>query len=238
MKKQFSKILVERPRLGGKATSEPKGYNRDLDRIYKDEDWIEKESMRKKWKKDWSGKELNENLAPLYRFLQSRVGLLWDDVYSEISKNIKLDNPIQKHIIDHLKHMVYQNVVLENGIPYSLQYGKHKIYNGNFWVHPETGILNYIEKRKYVYNVNKTKIINIDENHQAHIVNNIWYSVEVKSFDRDKDIPLRDILLGTFYIFNSSLFYKLENKYGASNIYGVSKKQLNKKEIKKLGLRG
>jgi hypothetical protein len=47
-------------------------------------------------------KGLNENLAPLKRFLVSRVGRSWDGVYSEIRAKLAPRNAIDMHIWQHL----------------------------------------------------------------------------------------------------------------------------------------
>jgi hypothetical protein len=43
-----------------------------------------------------------ENLAPLRRFLASRVGRRWDDVYSEVRAAIRADSAAQLHVLQHL----------------------------------------------------------------------------------------------------------------------------------------
>jgi hypothetical protein len=61
------------------------------------------------------GKELNENLAPLRRFLQSRVGRPWNAVRSEMSAILTPRSAVQKHVLDHVKQMVEENPVLIDG---------------------------------------------------------------------------------------------------------------------------
>jgi hypothetical protein len=53
-----------------------------------------------------NGKELNENLAPLRRYLERQVGRPWDKVYSEIAANLRADNTVQQHVRDHLRNFV------------------------------------------------------------------------------------------------------------------------------------
>jgi hypothetical protein len=94
-------------------------------------------------------KWLNENLAPLQRFLVSRVGRKWNDVHSEICAHIAPRSAVQKHVLDHLWQYVEVNVVMIDGWPHhphtrgrsdGLQplsgYG-----GGSFYVCPETGLL-------------------------------------------------------------------------------------------------
>lgn len=96
MRKDMAKVIVERPRVGGKTQKNGRPP-RDM------EDLPRRQSMRRK---HHDRKELNENLNPLERYLESKVGRKWDNVFSDICKNLKLDTAIQKHVRDHLKQMV------------------------------------------------------------------------------------------------------------------------------------
>ncbi len=54
----------------------------------------------------WDGKELNENLAPLRRFLEKSVGRSWNKIYSEIREQMDHRRATGLHILQHLKDMV------------------------------------------------------------------------------------------------------------------------------------
>jgi hypothetical protein len=95
-------------------------------------------------------KVLNENLAPLRRFLQQRVGRSWDAVRSEICAVIAPRSAVQKHVLDHVAEMVEQNVVMIDGRPHlaaawgsrrdqRLPVGRHRFYA--FYVCPMTRTL-------------------------------------------------------------------------------------------------
>lgn len=43
-----------------------------------------------------------ENLSPLRRFLESRVGKKWDEVYSEIKSTVPNNGTVQNHVYQHL----------------------------------------------------------------------------------------------------------------------------------------
>jgi hypothetical protein len=53
----------------------------------------------------WNGrcKGLNENLAPLRRFLRSNVGRPWDKVFAEICEHLNFDSAVQLHIWQHIR---------------------------------------------------------------------------------------------------------------------------------------
>lgn len=102
MRSDMSKVIVERPRRGGKAWRV--GRKIDL------EDLPQKQGMRRPYVEQYQNKELNENLAPLRRFLESKVGMPWADVYSEISANLKNTSAVQQHVRDHLDDFVQTKI--------------------------------------------------------------------------------------------------------------------------------
>lgn len=106
MRSDMNKVIVERPRLrygdwlGGGRES---GFRQFL----QDEARPQKIGMRaghqnRKW--------LNENLAPLRRFLESCSGRPWDKVVSELRAGIDVRNTIQAHILEHVEDFVEVNV--------------------------------------------------------------------------------------------------------------------------------
>src|SRR5262249_44863964 len=109
MRSDMAKVIVERPRCGGGGKA-PKGWRRMWQRFSIDEQ-PHRESIGRKWQKGCP-KYLNENLAPLKRFLRSSVGRLWDKVFSEICEHIRVDSAVQKHVRDHLNDFVALDVVV------------------------------------------------------------------------------------------------------------------------------
>ena len=49
---------------------------------------------------------LNENLAPLQRYLARQVGRPWNKIYAEIAEHLKPTSTVQQHVRDHLKDFV------------------------------------------------------------------------------------------------------------------------------------
>ena len=138
MRADMSKVIVERPRRPGWGTR--------VGRQPQDSDLLpSNEGMRAPHVRHYGGKELNENLAPLLRFLESRVGQPWDDVYSEICENIRVTNAVQDHIRVHVKQFVETSTSMDsegriwiNGYrPFLLEHDQFT----RFYVDPSSGLL-------------------------------------------------------------------------------------------------
>src|SRR5438874_10641294 len=82
-------------------------------------------------------KQLNENLAPLRRYLARQVGRPWNKVYAEIAANLRVDNAVQQHVRDHLRDFVAlkpRRDVTRGGFRGSLWWQE-------LYVEPKTGLL-------------------------------------------------------------------------------------------------
>ncbi|MBK9261663.1 MAG: hypothetical protein IPM54_17890 [Polyangiaceae bacterium] len=111
MRKDMFEIIIERPRLGWRA----KGKGRYVTKRRTDPEALPcKEPM---WFRGQT-KSLNENLAPLRRFLGRRVGRPWNAVWSELREFLSPKSAVQKHVYDHVLQYVERNPVIIDGIPY------------------------------------------------------------------------------------------------------------------------
>jgi hypothetical protein len=85
-------------------------------------------------------KYLNENLAPLRRYLESQVGRPWDKVYSEIRAGIP-GNAVGLHVMQHVEDFVAVNVFFEDGmLRRRYRFGGSLPVDG-MYVHPRTRLL-------------------------------------------------------------------------------------------------
>jgi hypothetical protein len=139
MRSDMFEVIIERPRVSCR---------------YNTTDRRRGERLRQQEAPTWEpvsrgrgSKYLNENLAPLRRFLQSRVGRPWDAVRSEICSLLRPTSAVQKHVLDHVKQMVEENAVLIDGVPYHAPgsgWGRQIVEEGRFrgfYVCPRTGAL-------------------------------------------------------------------------------------------------
>tara|TARA_B100000579_G_C22824072_1_gene852143 strand:- start:360 stop:1085 length:726 start_codon:yes stop_codon:yes gene_type:complete len=102
MRKDMSKILVTAPRIG----SSWKNYQVKKERrAFRDGDFNlpTYSSMKPRlYRTSYERKSLNEYLKPLARYLSKNTGRVWDQVYSDICKNVDKRTPVQNHIFSHL----------------------------------------------------------------------------------------------------------------------------------------
>jgi hypothetical protein len=144
MREDMHEVLLERPRGGWRGRRGRKG------RTPRDPDlWPRFESTsRNRGGTKW----LSENLAPLRRFLGSRVGRPWSEVHSEIAARLRVDSAVQKHVLDHLRHMVETHAVLIDGRPFYLDTRSGELtaidWSRHFYVCPVTGVLSCPPPRK------------------------------------------------------------------------------------------
>ena len=97
MRADMSRVIVERPRRGG---VDRRGCAVPLD------DLPQREGMRRPHVLAGGARELNENLAPLRRYLERQVGRPWNKVYAEIASCLRAGNTVQQHVRDHLRDFV------------------------------------------------------------------------------------------------------------------------------------
>ena len=99
MRDDMSKVIVERPRHGWRIRhrSRCSAWERAVRCRFGEDGVPSRMPMGFA-----ATKGLNENLAPLRRFLVSRVGQSWDAVYSEIRTRLAPRNTIDMHVWQHL----------------------------------------------------------------------------------------------------------------------------------------
>lgn len=178
MREDMAKVIVERPRRGGSVRRPGRAV--DL------EDMPSKESLRRPYRLRGTHKYLNENLAPLRRYLESRVGRPWDEVYSEICAHLRVDSTVQQHVRDHLKDLV-EIVPEERWYSVYGAEGRRKVRSSRWqsmYVDPADGILRKDPDREGRARANRRREaerpkdrVRIDGSRELRLVDGIWYEV-------------------------------------------------------------
>lgn len=101
MRKDMAKVIVARPRIVDSVRR--RGRTRPDDLLPKGV------GLRRDAMEHGGFKMLNENLAPLRRYLEKQAGRPWNHVYSEIAANLRPSSTVQQHVRDHLKDFVALN---------------------------------------------------------------------------------------------------------------------------------
>lgn len=242
MRSDFSSVVTERPRAGGRIKT-PKGYNRDLQR-WDEEDQPNREKIRQKWKHGWCEKRFTDVLGPIYRYLHSKVGQKWDDVFSEICQNLPKDSLNTSHVRDHITGMVEIHVMMIDGQPCQgsggYGYGQPILgYRNTFYVHPETGLLCRLKEQKsYKHNQKKIGIdVPGQTMQQYHCIEGVWYILTLTTFLEFNDIRNKWLLSASDIGYKKSLTYHDRVLLFGGEYRTESKRQLNSKEIRKAGLK-
>jgi len=242
MRKDMSKVIVERPRVGRSAAGLRPGRTRAVE----DDDGapIRARGAVAPTRKPQKTKSLNENLNPLRRYLQSQVGRPWNKVYSEISENLKPSSTVQQHVRDHLEDFVAVKTRMKAGVVMAAQrFGGERALEEDhhrFYVHPRTGLLRenphqkswnarFRAKRVAAEKELAARMRAIDAKTQLHkLKDEIWWEVKLGKIGdgREPDVVLAANL--------SKLAPAL--LYGREGVRAIAKRQLNKAEKKKLGL--
>jgi hypothetical protein len=92
-------VIVERPRRGKGGYAAAARLRNDLDG-----------PQRLGTRAGYGYRGLNENLAPLRRYLRSQVGRPWNKVFSEICAGIDRRNTVQQHIHQHIHDFIAVDV--------------------------------------------------------------------------------------------------------------------------------
>jgi len=155
-------------------------------------------------------KEFTDLISPLYRWMEKQVGRPWNKVYSDIKVNFGSSNLQHQHLLDHIKWMVSFGCFKKD----------HKIYDSmgvevnrfgrrpQFYV-MDDGILKVVKKARTKFKPNEDTSIKKIGKKTYKNEEGIWYEVEY----------VEEV---SIYLSKPIMIYR-------------KKKQLNKREKKKLG---
>jgi hypothetical protein len=254
MRNDMYKVIVERPR-------DWKGGYRLAARLRDDLDGPTHLGMRA----GYAGRFLNENLAPLRRYLRAQVGRPWDKVFSEISVGIDRRNTVQQHIHQHIDEFIAIRVgvrddrLIDLGSLSSYRSGELR---QELYVDPRTGLI-CVNKN---YRTWRHEIDERREQERAQLIarrrilndrtvllrfDDLWFEITLAELPAGRVIERRvggqckkrivydrryDIVLRREVMLYMDA-QERERLYGSAAVYAVSKRQLSKREMKAHGLR-
>lgn len=247
MRSDMFEIIIERPRRNGHWVHEPKGRLKEFESVN-----IEHSPRLEPMSRGRGSKSLNENLAPLLRFLERSVGKPWNKVHSEIAEHLSMNSAVQKHVLDHVKDFVELNPVMIDGKPHNpvASGPKRNHYRalycyrtrGGYYVCPKTGFLKKapILERQRPPDANTADRKSLGNLLEARKIEGVWYLIELakvpstwKEWPQCYDALAKGRLSEPGMMSWNGTLMKL---HGRSDRYALSKRQLSKKEIRMYGL--
>jgi hypothetical protein len=191
MREDMYKVIVERPRR------RKDGYAAAA-RLRKDFDGPTRLGMRA----GYGYRDLNENLAPLRRFLHAQIGRPWNKVFSEICAGIDRRNTVQQHIHQHIRDFIAIDVDIREGRLVDLAARRGLLLSDfgifqELYVDPRTGLIRPNKTyRSWRHSVAQraqreqleiaTRRRIVDERTQLLLLDNVWFRVEVDVLPKER----------------------------------------------------
>ncbi|TAF54453.1 MAG: hypothetical protein EAZ60_16715 [Oscillatoriales cyanobacterium] len=166
---RLDRIVIERPRGGWRASlKKVPGNRRHLKEITEAActDGIFNPYLLKLKRKS---KYFSDCLGPLSRWLRSKVGQDWDDIYHELCQILDITTLSGKHILGIVCHRRYGR---------QLGSGREELY-----VHPETRILCLANKIRKLPRKKPDDFLKIDDYHHYRKIDGIWYFFELADME-------------------------------------------------------
>lgn len=235
MRADMAKVLIEDARTQSAERSRKWGkrLKYDPDSDYDDEP--KKIKSSRYWQYGYNHKNSTDVLGPLKGFLKSRVGQPWDDVYSEICRNLDRRSVTGLHVFTHLWQFVDLNcwIGAKTGKVYCNGKWGHS-QPTDFYVHPWTGVLCEVPRRsRQFWRKNRTKrdpvkFIPINDSGYSGTayqnLEGIWYYTEWAKEEREATYNSYSRLVG-------------RNPWSVKEeMLILKKRQLSKKELRDLKL--
>ncbi len=207
MRSDMKKVVAERPRSGRSYAAHHKYYRKKPTLIVDEEGNLEAiDSLSVGGKISLRGgkfnpehKSFSDLIGPLRRFLHSKIGQKWDDVYSEIAEHLKGGTTLQQHIRDHVRDFVATKTLRIEGKDYQVTtYGIRELWvypafyvdpvNGNLTRSPGYGRRLYkpLARSKYL---GRRVLDGTEVDYGFRKVNETWYEVWYqKSVERERKV--------------------------------------------------
>lgn len=235
MRWDMFKVIVERPRVGG-AYAPKRGRVEQRDRSEPESSPLFQPNGRGRGRK-----HLNENLAPLRRYLLRQVGRPWDKVHAEISAHLRLTSAVQRHVLEHLEDMVVRHVRLIDRTPVHLPSGRPLLANrwsSVCYVCPVSGLLRAAPRRVWTPPPEPTDRVVLGDDAHLQRICGVWYRLTMRPIpalwtDRKGlvDVVLRAALDAPD---GRALDRQLKLQHGRDDVYAAHKQQLGKRALARL----
>ena len=238
MRWDMYKVIVERPRIGG---SHAPSRKRADQRARQDP---EHAPLREPISRGRGSKHLNENLAPLRRYLLGQVGRRWDAVHAEISAGLRLTSAVQRHVLEHLDQSVARHVRMVGerpAMPVMAVDGRPlrpSLWRDVVYVCPRTGLLRRTPPRGKQKPPPERDRVVVADGDQLQRLGGVWYHVHLEPVP---PLPadcrrVTDVVTGLRLDDpeGRALALRLYEQYGRMGVYAARKLQLGKRALARL----
>jgi len=208
MRADMKDVIVTPGRYGKNETSRRIESSKDLEKM---DALPRKEGMKKRWKPDFWGWSFGDHVNPLRRWLRSKLGRNWDDVYSEFCQEQDRRSIRDWHLHEHLWFEVstWEEICRHRGI-----YGLFGSPRG-FYI-DQDNILRFKDHKRF-HGKRKQDPDNFSCNgYDFTRINNCWFVVWFEEIENSR------------IDYNGELYYYIERI--------EKRKQLSKKELRNYGL--
>jgi hypothetical protein len=255
MRDDMAKMLVKTHRSGGHGDNHK--AKRARDKAEDMENLPNKESIAPYRDR----KEFGENFPPMVGFLRKNVGRPWSKVHSELCKSLKGGGTVIQHAKVHLKGFVEEKPQWRDGKPHSGTYWNggtlSPLRAGDLYV-DRSGLLKRVRREAKKPEAAKPVGFVRSGKHEYLKVKDIWFEIYCKDLPKPvvDTADVMDVVVGALTVRNFGFRIvkqewaarkdedKLWNYYsnmggrpwGPRTRYAYKKRQLNSKEIKRLGL--
>lgn len=259
MRDDMFEVIIERPRWGSRM-GHPRRANRMDAKVAAARDpdlMFSKLGMKRGARFARVSKSLNENLAPLRRYLEGQVNRPWDKVWSDICENLSSASTVQQHVRDHIVDFVGMHSFIKDGIVYVAQrYGAlQPLAESHYrlYVDPRSGLLrknkhykSWQAKRRETQAAaakhRATRVREIAPDIQAHrLDDDCWWEIrlapiptKIVTFPAPRGETRQYVRQDVFVdVVRAAKLSKLplEELYGRPGVYAVGKRQLSRREI-------
>ncbi len=191
MRSDMHKVIVERPRLlrarwenkktALRLTKQQSAQAMDAADDYDSGPRRASSRRHEKW--------LNENLAPLRRYLMRQVGRPWDKVYGEIRKAIDTRSAVGLHVLQHLEGYVATNAFLEDSVVCEWRWRGGAMPVDGLYVHPKTGLLRFAKRRRTPRPEPPLETISVNDSVRYQKLDGLWFRMEYRPAAPDELVP-------------------------------------------------
>lgn len=186
----------------------------------------------------WNHREFTDVLGPIYRWLRAQVNRPWNNVYQEMCEVLDKRKLTHKHVFDHVKNYVQSELVYKGKDGQFYVRGRFSWKDTDppvdgLFVDPRTGILRKQKPRPEKVETKPVEEIKRQDGKYYKKVNGIWYLCSITKFDPREVVGYKPNPYAPELM--KRPIFRRDTKMPLEIV--ENKRQLNTKELEKLGVK-